>query len=915
MNNNEILLQSKITKLEEENKQLREKISLYETNNEANNSLHLSKNEKLFLYCSYFKGRQDVVAQRYFSKKNNRYGYSPLCKNDFKQGICLKCTEKKVNCIKCTNKDFIGFSDELLCQHFLGNGRQGNSFFLGIYPLLKDGTCMFLAIDFDNNNYFNDMMSVYKIAIKYNLQPLLERSQSGNGGHFWLFFDEPVKATQARKLGVFLLKEAMKLNQTIKLASFDRMFPNQDYVTNDGLGNLIALPLQSNAYQQGNSAFIDTYNNVINNPIEYLSTIRKSTISEINEILQWDQDEDYFFEKEQLLIPLYENTKYDRKLDIIESNLLFINKQNLNALSINMIRRVASMYNPDYFLKQRLHKPIYNTTKTLCEYVEDDHYIGIPRGCKDRLQKVFLGTKISIDNRCMKGSVIDVAFNGELSEQQQVAVNTLMKNEQGVLQATAGFGKTVMALNIISRRKCNTLIIVNTKKLVTQWVKEINKFLDYPKSEKKKDSYIGVFTGTKKDLKYHLDVATAASLANNENLDDLISSYGMVIVDECHHIPSQSFRIIFRQIRALYIYGLSATPQRQDGLEKLIYMYCGEKRYETNKKFIISQRTFQQILIPRFMNTKSLDKDITYQALIDEIAQNENRNYVIANDIIKAYKNGRKIIVLSERISHLKVLYEKIRSVSPNVFLYLGDLKQKERNSIEKEISELNENENFIILATSKLLGEGFNLPRLDTLFLTLPIADKNRIEQYTGRIHREFYDKKTVLVYDYVDVHIPIFDSMFQKRLKAYYKEGYHLQEAEKVQELASIIYQNNEYLDVLKNDFVSAKKQLIIRMNIYHLEEIKKMHALLQTISQNGIKIIVINANDNFDEECRKYVLGAGCDIYESTHMMTSNYIVVDQHIVWYGNLNVFGNIKKAASMIRLDNRDFAQELLDNI
>lgn len=908
-------LRERASWLEKENQRLRDELEKYRFQMKLSDQKVLTNEEKFSIYNSYFAGRQDVVAKRYYSKKNGKYGYSPICTNDFKQSLCLKCVGKKINCIKCTSRNFVSMSNELLLNHFRGNKSNEYDVCLGIYPLLKNGTCNFLAIDFDDYDWLEEMKSVYHTAHRLELHPLLERSQSGRGGHLWIFFAEPIKATKARKIGFILLKETMKENNKIKFDSFDRMFPNQDYISNDGLGNLIALPLQSTAFQKGNSSFINENGECISNPIAYLVMIKKSTEYEINRIIQSNEEVDYFFDDDQLSIPLYADTKYNSQLYLLKSKMLYIKKESLNSLTLNMIRRLASMYNPDYFLLQRLHKPMYNVPLTLGEYNENEHYIAIPRGCIDKLKKVFIGTDIEIDDKTIVGEKLNLTFIGELNEQQKIAVKSLLNYEQGVLQATAGFGKTVMSLKIISEINCNTLIIVNTKKLLDQWMKQIEKFLAIPKYQKKSDSFVGQFTGMKKNLKYNLDIATASALAKNEELEKLLMPYGMVIIDECHHIPSSSFRLIMKNVQSKYIYGLSATPDRQDGLEKIIYMYCGMKRFETNKKYIISQREFRQVLIPHFTNVYCFESDLSYQELIEEIAENDNRNFMITKDIITSFRQGRKIIALSERISHLKILFEKVRDVSSNIFLYTGDLSQKDKKILENAISNLDENENFIILATSKLLGEGFDLPSLDTLFLTLPIADKNRIEQYTGRLHRQYANKTDVQVHDYIDIHLPVFEAMFQKRLKAYYNEGYHLQEVEKTQSLTSLLYYKDTYFKVFERDLLEVRKYIVIRMRLYQIMKVKKLHELLMQTTRRGVKVTVIVDEISANNEVQLYFKGAGCVLKSTSKPVKSNFMIFDKDIVWYGDLNIFNQESNKASFVRLQNNSLAQELLRDI
>lgn len=904
----------RIQELESENRELKKRLSKYEYMDIQ--AKPLSKDEKLSIYMNYFKGREDAVAIRYFNKGKQRFQYTPFCSHEFEKGICLKSKEKRINCVLCPNRNFIPYTREVLLEHFTSKEHHkiyNKDVCLGIYPLLKDTTCNFIAIDFDDGGWLEEMLCVYHIAQRYKISPLLERSQSGAGGHLWIFFDTAISAVKARKLGFFLLKIAMHENKNIHLNSFDRMFPNQDYTAKEGLGNLIALPLYAEAFKKGNSAFINELGQVIKNQIGYLSMIPKLCENEVNKILQFDEGDNYFFDEAQMSLSLQVDTKYSKKLDVIETSMLHIKKQDCNTLTINIIRRIASMINPEYYLKMRLHKPIFDTPYILSEYVENDHYISIPRGCKDKLMKVFVNAELNIrDQRC-EGHTIEVQFKGTLKEMQKEPVQSLLRNDMGVLHASAGFGKTVMALYAIAHRKCSTLIIVTSKGLKNQWLERIHQFLDIPKEIKKKNAYVGEYTGSKKNLKGNLDIATIQSLAKSENLDSLLSPYGMIIVDECHHIPSQSFRTVLRKAKMKWIYGFSATPDRQDGLEKIVYMYCGEKRFETNKKLIISHREFSQYLIPHFTNIRILDKKETYQEIIDDIYRNEHRNFMIANDIITEFRNGRTCIVLSERVEHLHILYEKIRDVSCNVFILTSDMKVSKRKQVDEEIKQLEGQEKYIILATSKLLGEGFDNPSLDTLFLTLPISDKNRIAQYTGRIHRETAGKSAVYVHDYVDIHIPMMAAMFQKRLFAYQTEGYITKENQRTHKSIRYVFDSSNYLGSLHEDFKYVKRKVVIAVTDIQLNKVKQHFKILQDASMRGIKIVFTIYDNIVDNEVIKYIQGCGATLQTRKWNRTSNFIIFDDELIWYGSLNPFMHNKKDVTFIRLENKMLVEEMME--
>lgn len=871
----------------------------------------LSTSDKIDIYKSYFRGRPDIYAEKYFSKKNQSYGWNPACSRSFKDG----CKKGKVKnyCGICPISNFIKLDESILKAYFRGEHKSEG---IGIYPLLLDNTCYLLAIDFDDDNWFEDMLSVYKTAIRYDLYPLMERSSSGYGGHLWLFFDMPVKAIKARKIGMFLVQEAMETNDDLTFDSFDRMFPNQDYLPQGGFGNLIALPLRHNAFLKGNTAFINDLQQVIDHPIEYLASLPKIQETQIDSILSTHFKEDYFFDQQQMGLLLDMDTKYSKEIYGLENTMLCIEKKNLNLFTLSVLKRLGSMYNPEYFLKQQLKKPIYRnaTPRVLSYYEEDDMYVYLPRGQKYKIYELFPEAKIQIDEQTSTGRAIDVAFKRELYSHQKDPVKKLMQFDMGVMKAVPGFGKTVMALYIIAERKINTLVIVPNKEIQNQWIDRIHEFLIIPEGASKKDSFIGIYNGNKKRLHGNIDIATAASLANLEDIEYTLKDYGMVIIDECHHAASITFTRVLRNVKASYIYGFSATPKRRDGLEKIMHMFCGPIRYETNSFQIQSTYQFQQLLVPRMTTIHSLDPNKSYIDLCDDLANNEVRNYLIVKDVIEEYHLDGKIILLSERKQHLAILYEMLKHIDQHVYLLTGDMKVKERKAIIDKVRNFSENEKFILLATSKLLGEGFDLPSLKTLFLVLPISDESRIEQYTGRIHRNVEGKDIVKVYDYVDVHIPMLEAMFHKRLKQYQKEGYFLQEHNQLVEVSQLMFDGQSYKKTFLEDIKAAKKDIIIMNSHYELSKIKSYFDILQEkVHQNIQLYAALNHNDRKNDEVVQYIEGMGATIVSCDRSL--HFVVIDNTIVWYSNVDYFGKAKKDSLSTRFEDAFLASEIVEFI
>ena len=900
-------LQKRVEELEKENKALhgllRKHGIMYSSTNKVFNT-----GEKIQVFKNYFRAREDVYYKRYFHNKTQTYKWTIVCDNMFQQG----CYVGKQSCGSCNVSKFAPLSDQVLLNHFTGSNQNKG---IGILPLLKDNTCYFLALDFDEDAWFEDMYSVYKTALRFGFYPVMERSASGMGGHLWFFFDMAIKANIARRFGEFLLQETMKVYKRLSFSSFDRMFPNQDYIPEKGFGNQIALPLRYEAYQLENSAFINELQQKIEQPIEYLATRKKATLEEIEHILQKYQEKDYFYDNTQGQLTIRIEDHLVSDLYVIESSVMSIEKKNLNAQSYTILKRMASMYNPEYFLLQRLHKPIYykNTPKVLSVFEEDDTYLYLPRGLKEQLYETFAQSTIHLTSKISEGSSIPIEFQGILTEKQQQAVDTLLQYNMGVLKAVPGFGKTVIGLYIMSKFKVSTLIIVPSKTIQDQWEDRMYMFLNIPKIRLKKDRMICKYNGSSKRMNQQIDIATAASLANIEDIDKVLESYGLVLIDECHHAASQTFTHVLRHVRAKRIYGLSATPKRKDGLEKLMYMFCGRIRYETSREQIQSSYTFEQILIPRMTNTRCLKEEVTYTQLCNDFVNDNARNYLILKDINKEYESNRNCIVLSERKEHLYILYDMAKFLCEHVYVITGETSKKERKEVLDRIYGLDKKQ-YILFATSKLLGEGFDLPSLNTLFLTMPVSDEARITQYTGRIHRQFEGKQVVKVYDYVDTYITLLQNMFYKRLKQYEKEGYQVHnEAEEVS-IQQILFDVATYQKQIVEDMKHAKKEIIVFSNKVQLSKLQKYYDVLQEKFHQGIQIHVIVSSryDNNAEEIT-YIRSLGATIHQAEHVKP--FVLIDRAIVWNADFDILGNNKRQGYATRIISEQFCEEVMSEI
>jgi superfamily II DNA or RNA helicase len=737
--------------------------------------------EKVRLFRSLFQGREDVFAIRWVGK-DNKSGYSPACFNDWKLGVCGKY--KKIPCANCDNRKLIPLDDKQIYRHLSGE------ITIGIYPLFEDDTCRFLAIDFDKKGWQEDVKALVETCQKYQVSAYVEVSRSGNGAHVWMFFEDKIAASQARKLGTALLTKAMELRHQIGFDSYDRLFPNQDTMPKGGFGNLIALPLQRKIREKGNSEFVDLQLSRIEDQWNFLAQIVKisqhkvyATLTELlagqsamglSQRIAADTDEPMPWEPS---IPQPEEYKdLPSQVQIILSNMIYIEKAGLPQKLISGIIRLAAFQNPEFYRAQAMRMPIYNIPRVINLSTETDKYIAIPRGCQDDLTKLLLQLGIQEVQKDLRfaGEQISTSFLGKLSPQQLVAGNEMLKHDTGILSATTAFGKTVVAIWMIAQRQTNTLIVVHRRQLMNQWVERLKCFLQEPE--------IGQIGGGIDKRTGKIDVAIIQSLTHKHTVKELVKDYGMVIVDECHHISAFSFEQVLKSVRARYVYGLTATPLRHDGHHPIVFMQCGPIRYKADSKSQLKQRAFSHKVIVRKTDFK-IEKNIDgaevkitemYQALVDDT----KRNDMILDDIISAIVAGRSPLVLTERTAHVEFFATKLAGFSKNVIALRGGMGRKQLKLVMDKLHSIPDGDERVIIATGKYIGEGFDDSRLDTLFLTLPISWKGVLQQYAGRLHRAHDNKTEVVIYDYVDTEEPMLANMYRKRIKGYEGMGYAIRD-----------------------------------------------------------------------------------------------------------------------------------------
>ena len=746
--------------------------------------------DKIKLFRSLFRGREDVYPRRFESIRTGKSGYQPSCKNEWATGICGK---PRTKCADCNYREYLPVTDHVIKWHLRGNNPEeygDKDFTIGVYPMLPDEKCWFLAADFDKLTWQDDVKAYAKICAEMDISIAVERSRSGNGGHVWMFFDEPIPCMKARAIGSYILTETMERRPELGFDSYDRFFPNQDTLPQGGLGNLIALPLQKKPRENGNSVFLDEDFEPYPDQWQYLSKIRKIRRDHVETLFRnacdkgkiiglrmpITEDDDKPWEsspsgkkKSQIIGPFPEN------IEIVLANQIFIPKNGLSPSLRNALIRLAAFQNPEFYQKQAMRMPTYNTPRVICCAEDFSEHIALPRGCFDDVAGLLkeLNIHALVQNKQVNGEKIDIRFNGKLYTEQENAANALLKHDNGILAATTAFGKTVVAIYIMAKRRVNTLILVHRRQLQEQWKTRLEQFLDIDSKQ------IGTIGAGKHKPTGIIDIAIIQSLSRKGKVDDIVAGYGHLVVDECHHISAPSFEAVTRQFKGKYITGLSATVTRKDGHHPIIYMNCGPVRYKGCAKSEAEKRAFNHQLIIRNTSFElppdlQVKAKITINDLYTALTGCIPRNAMIVEDVMKTIYVGRFPVLLTERREHLEYFKEVFENRIDNLIVFQGGMGKTQLDAAQKKLNNFSEGKSNLILATGRYLGEGFDNSRLDTLFIALPVSWKGTIAQYAGRLHRDHHSKSEVVIYDYADVKEPMLAKMLERRLRGYKAIGY---------------------------------------------------------------------------------------------------------------------------------------------
>ncbi|MCX7240778.1 MAG: DEAD/DEAH box helicase family protein [Burkholderiales bacterium] len=734
----------------------------------------LSTTEKVALFRRLFRGRTDVYPIRWEGKASGKSGYAPACANEWRAGVCEK---PRIKCGDCNNRLLMPLSDAVIYDHLAGEHT------VGVYPLLEDDTCYFLAVDFDEADWRDDARAFLQSCEELGVPAALEISRSGQGAHAWVFFASRVSARDARRLGTAIISHTCTRTRQLKLESYDRLFPNQDTMPKGGFGNLIALPLQKWPRESGCSVFVDIEMQPYPDQWGFLASIHPMAAHDIEPTILRAMGGTHpldvtFIDDEDLATPWKREATSAKKLSgqmpkslaMTLANLIYFEKAQLPQALANRLIRLAAFQNPEFYKAQAMRMSVWDKPRVIGNAENYPLHIALPRGCLDAALDLLRDNRITCDLRDERfgGETIDVSFVGTLRHDQEAAVAAMLHHDTGVLCAPTAFGKTVTAGAMIARRGVNTLVLVHRTELLKQWQERLQAFLGVGKG------VVGTIGGGKAKPTGKIDIAVMQSVSRQGEVNPLVENYGQVIVDECHHVGAVSFDAILKRAKAKYVLGLTATPIRRDGQQAIIFMQCGPIRYTATKP---AGAPHDLAVLPCSRFTRiDLPRDAGIQDVFRHLAHDQARTEAIANEVRDAFGQGRKVLVLTERTEHLDAIKVALDGLEPVPFVLHGRMSRKQRAALVADLDVLPPDAPRVLLSTGKLVGEGFDHPPLDTLVLAMPVSWKGTLQQYAGRLHRVHASKTDVRIIDFVDTGHPALLRMWDKRQKGYRAMGYRI-------------------------------------------------------------------------------------------------------------------------------------------
>ena len=909
--------------------------------------------DKIALFRSLFRGRDDVYAHG-FARKDGGIGYSPACANE-RTRRCPRWTRanRGIKCADCPARKFIPVNDQAIVEHFKGE-QDGFRDVMGLYVLLPDCTTWVLVADFDKEGWQHET-ALYRDACRsFGLCPAVERSRSGNGAHVWLFLEEPVDAELARNLGCALITHAMSQAAGMSFEAYDRLFPTQSTIPEGGFGNLIALPFQGRAQRQSNSVFVDDGFVAFSDQWRFLSTVSRVSAQQAREIVdsavggplgqlafsghsahRTTDSASLFFAALPNQAAGDAPDDFPKTISVTKANMLYVSKQGLPQKAQNQIRRLAAFGNPEFYRAQAMHQSVYGKSRIVWCGEEDEQHIILPRGCEQKLVSLAgeKGCTCLFDDQRNQGEPLRAEFKGELRERQRKAADALLRHENGVLSAPTGFGKTVIGAYLIGKLKMRTLVIVPKTNLVDQWKARLAQFLDIEddrpplltklgKPSKRKRPVIGQIGGGKNAPSGIVDIATFQSLTAKDDLGiprakPAVADYDLVICDECHYGAAPNLELVMKSANARRVYGLSATPKRSDGLEGVIYMHCGPIRHKVDPKEQAAEQGFRRILQPRFTRIRlaDLEQGASYNQVVDQLCGHGARNALIVEDASNAVKSGRTPLVITKRKEHAAELAKRLREASVETFVLTGEGTTREkRERIERVRGAAGVR--YAIVATGSYIGEGFDLPQLDTLLLASPYSWEGVITQYSGRLHRDSEGKDDVVVYDYVDTSVPMLERMYKRRLKTYAKLGYEIAEASDAQGPGARIVVADAWRAELAADLSRACKRVTVSAPYANPKLVESLMLDIAAVIARGVAVRIVLRKPRGEKSLvlqsgvAETLSSAGCEVVIADVPLTG-IAVFDGKVAWYGTLPLLAFAKADDCSLRVEGAEIAADL----
>lgn len=711
-------------------------------------ALEPQNKERIQLFKSLFRGRDDVFAIRWEKPARpagvgSKSGYMPAYFYDPYRYRLHKINGGTFN--DFTEKYFLPLKDGQVLKHLEGEQQ------IGIYPMLQDNTSWFIAADFDKESWQQECKDFILLCESKNIPAYLERSRSGNGGHVWVFFEAPYPALKSRAIFKQLLEESGTFSMFDKTSSFDRLFPNQDFLSGKGLGNLIALPLHKTNVEQRNSCFIDPQSFVqYENQWEFFELIKRLKTAELD-ILHYEITTNYANELKE---PLSGNA-----LVIRLDNEIRINKTGLSTPLVNFIKDTFNVVNPDYFIKKKIGRNTWNTDRYFNLVSEAKNDVVLPRGTIGQLLRFCNKQKIDFEfrDKRKKSEDIPFTFGTQLLDHQKTVLSAVHKKDFGVITAPPGSGKTIMGLKIIADKRQPSLIVVHRKQLLNQWMERIEAFLKIPKTE------IGKIGQGKAKIGKQVTVAMIQSLSKKLDDPEISKTFKTIIIDECHHIPAKSYAATISKLYPYYQYGLTATPFRKNSNGKLIFAHLGEGIANIKPQDIKTFKKARVIIRNTTLDVPFNSKTDTFETLSKVLIHDSARNKSIVDDITLEVNSGKRVVLITERKEHITTLYQFLKQKF-EVIALSGDDSESDRNLKWKILKEGNYQ---ILITTGQFFGEGTDLQNVTCLFLVYPFSFKGKLIQYIGRVQRS---EIAPLIYDYRDSKIEYLNRLFLKR-NIYYR------------------------------------------------------------------------------------------------------------------------------------------------